>query len=39
MQVYYESEILIFRVYFFNMDISLIASICVKTFMCVAEIC
>ena len=30
----------IFHVYFFNMDISLItALICLKTCMCIAEIC
>ena len=33
-------KILIFHVYFFNMDISLIiALICLKTCMCFAEIC
>ena len=33
-------KILIFHVYFFNMDISLnIAHICLKTCMCIAEIC
>ena len=33
-------KILIFHVYFFNMDISLIkALICLKTCMCIAEIC
>ena len=33
-------KILIFHVYFFNIDISLImALICLKTCMCVAEIC
>ena len=33
-------KILIFHVYFFNMDILLIiALICLKTCMCIAEIC
>ena len=33
-------KILIFHVYFFNIDISLIiALICLKTCMCIAEIC
>ena len=33
-------KILIFHVYFVNMDISLIiAHICLKTCMCIAEIC
>ena len=33
-------KILIFHVYFFNMDISfIIALICLKTCMCTAEIC
>ena len=33
-------KILIFHVYFFNMNISLIiALICLKTCMCIAEIC
>ena len=33
-------KILIFHVYFLNMDISLIiALICLKTSMCIAEIC
>ena len=33
-------NILIFHVYFFNMDISLtIALTCLKTCMCIAEIC
>ena len=33
-------KILIFHVYFFNMDISrFIALICLKTCMCIAEIC
>ena len=33
-------KILIFHIHFFNMDISLIiALICLKTCMCIAEIC
>ena len=32
-------KILIFHVYFFNMDISIIALICLKTCICIAEIC
>ena len=33
-------KILIFHVYYFNMDISIIiALVCLKTCMCIAEIC
>ena len=40
MQMYHKSENPFFHIYFLNMDISLIiALICLKTCMCIFEIC